>query len=138
MSGSRDSLAARIKALDREGADREWTVETTDGRVVSRCHSHDDAMDLRALIVRLSREETLGLKVSSRSVTPDYVEQTGLRSADSRFCDWALMRLGRVLIETSPGDTGSRFLVRDEEGHSGEGRTLACALFCLLKSSGNE
>ncbi|WP_162601003.1 hypothetical protein [Paraburkholderia sp. C35] len=132
MTAFRDDLESRIAALEQGGAAREWTVETIDGRVLCTCHSHEDAINQRALIVRLSRDDILALKVSHKTVTPEYVSRTGLKSADSRFCDWALMQLGRVLILTSKGVGGSRFVVSTEEGQCGTGRTLAAALFGLV------
>ena len=132
MTAFRDDLELRIEALEQEGAAREWTVETIDGRVLCTCHSHEDAINQRALIVRLFRDDVLALKVSHKAVTPEYVSRTGLKSADSRFCDWALMQLGRVLVLTSQGSGGTRFVVSTEEGQCGAGRTLAAALFGLV------
>jgi hypothetical protein len=132
MSGFRDDVGLRIEALERDGPARDWTVETVDGRVLFRCQSHEEAMNMRALVVRLSREETLGLKVSSATVTAGYVDRTGLNSANSRFCDWALLQLGQVAITTSADKPGARFIVTSRNGRSGKGRTLAAALFKLV------
>jgi hypothetical protein len=90
-------------------------------------------MNARALVVRLSRQDVLGLKISTSSVNPDYIERTGLKSADSRFCDWALLQLGRVSIATSPGDSEQRFIVTGDGGQIAQGRTLAGALFGLVQ-----
>jgi hypothetical protein len=133
MSAYRDDLERRIGALEREGPAREWVVETSEGRVLFRCHTQDEAMTLRALVVRLSREDALGLKVRSADVTPEYVEYTRLESAESRFCDWALFQLVRVSICTSPENSRPRFVVTNEGGQSGQGRTLAAALFGLVR-----
>jgi hypothetical protein len=133
MSGFRDELGQRIEELHREGPGREWLVQTVDGRVLFRCHSREEAMNARALIVRLSREEALGLKISTANINPDYIERTGLKSADSRFCDWALLQLGRVSIATSAGKPEGRFVVTSEGGHTVKGRTLAAALFGLVQ-----
>lgn len=133
MSGFRDELGRRIDELQRAGPGREWLVQTIDGRVLFRCHSRDEAMNARALIVRLSREEALGLKLTTANINPDYIERTGLKSADSRFCDWALLQLGRVCIETSTENSDERFVVTTEGGHTVKGRTLAAALFELVQ-----
>jgi hypothetical protein len=133
MSGFRDELRQRIEELELEGPVREWLVETVDGRVFFRCHSREEAMNARALVVRLSREDALGLKISTVNVTPDYIERTALKSADSRFCDWALLQLGRVSIVTSPGKSGARFVVTNDGGQAAQGRTLAAALFGLVQ-----
>lgn len=90
-------------------------------------------MNARALIVRLSRQDALGLKLSTASVNPDYIDRTGLKSADSRFCDWALLQLGRVSIAASPDDPDKRFVVTSDGGHTVKGRTLAAALFGLVQ-----
>ncbi|MFT4063642.1 hypothetical protein [Paraburkholderia sp.] len=133
MSAFRDALSQRIEELQTEGPGREWLVQTVDGRVLFRCHSREEAMNARALVVRLSREEVLGLKLSIASINPDYIERTGLKSADSRFCDWALLQLGRVSIATAPDEHDARFVVTSEGGHTVKGRTLAAALFGLVQ-----
>ena len=136
MSGFRDELGQRIEELQREGPGREWLVQTVDGRVIFRCHSHEEAMNARARLVRLSREDALGLKLSTANVNPEYIERTGLKSADSRFCDWALLQLGCVSIATSPVDSEGRFVVSIEGAHTVKGRTLAAALFGLVQLCG--
>jgi hypothetical protein len=133
MSGFRDDLSQRIEKLQSEGPGREWLLQCADGRVLFRCHSHEEAMNVRALVVRLERQDILGLKISTASVNPDYIERTGLKSADSRFCDWALLQLGRVSIETSPDDSDQRFIVTGDGGQTAQGRTLAGALFGLVQ-----
>lgn len=138
MSGNRDDLGMRIKTLAEDGPALDWTVATADGQVLLRCASHEEAMNTRALVVRLSRADILGLKVSAATVTSQYVERTGLGSADSRFCNWALLQLGRVTVYTATDDTRPRFVVENEGGQRGEGRTLAAALFGLVPSRAPE
>jgi len=90
-------------------------------------------MNARALVVRLSRQDALGLKIATASVNPDYIERHGLKSADSRFCDWALLQLGQVSVATAPDDSDKRFTVTGEGGQTAHGRTLAAALFGLVQ-----
>jgi hypothetical protein len=143
MSGFRDDLGRRIEELELEGPLREWLVETVDGHVLFRCHSRDEAMSARSLVVRLSREDALSLKVCTAGVTPEYIDRTGLKSADARFCDWALLQLRQVSIETSSDRSGPRFVVKNDGGQAAEGRTLAAALFglvqcCALRETNSE
>lgn len=133
MSGFRDDLGQRIEQMELEGPAREWLVETVGGHVLFRCHSREEAMNARSLVMRLSREDALGLKISMASVAPEYVERTGLKSADARFCDWALLQPGRISIATSSGRSGARFVVKNDGDQTAEGRTLAAALFGLVQ-----
>ncbi|MEC5409942.1 hypothetical protein VOM14_30900 [Paraburkholderia sp. MPAMCS5] len=103
-----------------------------DGRVLFRCKSHKEAMDMRAQVVRMSREEALGLTIGSVKITSEYVGDTALSSADARYCHWALRHLGDVSIAASDADGASRFVVRSNSGQRAEGRTLPAALFELV------
>lgn len=134
MSDVDHDLGICINALAEDRPAFDWNVATPDGYVLLRCSSHDDAMNMRARVVRLSRADILGLTISASPITPKYMDRTGLVSADSRFCDWALSRLGQVTVHTSLKDTEPRFVVENEGGKRGEGRTLAAALFGLVQT----
>jgi hypothetical protein len=107
-------------------------VATPDGTVLFRGQSQQEAMDWRGHVVRLSREETLGIVLARTKRTPDYIGEAGTAYPESRFCQWALRQLGHVAVFAFSECSDSTFLVIAETGRRAKGNTLAAALFDLV------
>ena len=126
------SLNVRIETMMEEDATYDWDVVTPDGTVLFRGQSQQEAMDWRGHVVRLSREETLGIVLARTKRTPDYIGGAGTAYPESRFCQWALRQLGHVAVFAFSECSDSTFLVIAETGQRAKGNTLAAALSDLV------
>lgn len=126
----------RIEGLMGEGPTQEWIVTTPGGVVLFRSRSREDAMSWREDVARLSREDVLALNVAWTRDTPDYIGERTIDSPESRFCHWALRKLGHVSVFAIETKGTTHFSVKANCGQRAEGPTLAAALFGLVNDLG--
>lgn len=126
----------RIEGLMGEGPTQEWSVTTPGGLVLFRSRSREDAMRWQEVIARLSPEDVQALSVAWTRDPPDYIGERTADSPESRFCHWALRKLGHVSVLAIETKGTVHFSVKANSGQRAEGPTLAAALFGLVSDLG--
>lgn len=125
-------LDARIATLMEEDPIFEWSIVTSEGLVMFRCSSHDDAVSFLSQVRQEPDEATANPEIVQTKVYQDYLGFDGESPAQARFCEWALRKLGHVAVFAFDGCNDSGFMLVGENGRRCEGPTLARALYELL------